>query len=492
MTKRHTHIGEFGCRVDSGWQIRNRGREHESTQSAIDESTAETAPVPDARNGVAERTPEEMVAKGIARVKKQFLRPPPIKALSNDQNDAAAKSAAGICPEVAKRGDVSRCPYNDKCRFSHDIEAYKAQKPEDIEGECPFMTAQETCPYGLACRFLGSDKDGVEGGDLSARRRSSELNGLTKDVQKLLWKNKMKFPKADAKLKALGLEVLTYIILLPLIMSLSLYVCARTESDRSLRLHPREKKLIDFREKLYLAPLTTVGNLPFRRVCKVFGADIICGEMAMCTNLLQCNFRMEIGSSIRMGTAEVTFIRGFVCVQICGSYPDTVAHTVDLIDQECQLDFIDINMGCPIDIVVNKGAGSALLTKPMRMKGIVQAASGTVDSPITIKAPEALPVLGNGDIFSYVDWKKHQAECPELSTCMIALSTCMIARGALIKPWSFTEIKEQRHWDISSVERLNILKDYVRLGLEHWGSDTKVGLVSMSQVWRQVFSVRKA
>ncbi|KAM1043091.1 hypothetical protein ACFX2A_035195 [Malus domestica] len=105
-----------------------------------------------------------------------------------------------------------------------------------------------------------------------------------------------------------------------------------------------------------------------------------------------------------MGTAEVTFIRGFVCVQICGSHPDTVAHTVDLIDQECQVDFIDINMGCPIDIVVNKGAGSALLTKPMLMKGIVQAASGTVDSPITIKAPEALPVLGNGDIFSYVDW----------------------------------------------------------------------------------------
>ncbi|KAM1043093.1 hypothetical protein ACFX2B_033999 [Malus domestica] len=214
MTKRHTQIGEFGCRVDFGWQIRNRGREHESTQSAIDESTTETAPVPDARNGVAERT-SEMVAKGIARVKKQFLRPPPIKALSNDQNDAAAKSAAGICPEVAKRADVSRCPYNDKCRFSHDIEAYKAQKPEDIEGECPFMTAQETCPYGLACRFLGSDKDGVEGGDLSARRRSSEVNGLTKDIQKLLWKNKMKFPKAD-------------IILLPLIMSLSLYVCART------------------------------------------------------------------------------------------------------------------------------------------------------------------------------------------------------------------------------------------------------------------------
>lgn len=42
-----------------------------------------------------------------------------------------------------------------------------------------------------------------------------------------------------------------------------------------------------------------------------------------------------------------------------------------------------------------------------------------------------------------------------------------------LQPWIFTEIKEQRHWDISSGERFNILKDYVRFGLEHWGSDSK-------------------
>ncbi|CAL5407342.1 unnamed protein product [Camellia sinensis] len=206
-------------------------------------------------------------------------------------------------------------------------------------------------------------------------------------------------------------------------------------------------------------------------------------------------------------------------VQICGAYPDTVARIVELIDQECTVDFIDINMGCPIDIVVNKGAGSALLTKPTRMKSILQAASGTIDRPITVKvrtsylegknhidlliedigkwganavtihgrsrqqryskladweyiyqcarkAPDALQVLGNGDVFTYLDWNRHKSDCPDLSTCMIA-------RGALIKPWILTEIKEQRHWDISSGERLYILKEYVRFGLDHWGSDAK-------------------
>ena len=72
-------------------------------------------------------------------------------------------------------------------------------------------------------------------------------------------------------------------------------------------------------------------------------------------------------------------------VQICGPYPDTVARKVELVDNECSVDFIDINMGCPIDIVVNKGAGSSLLTKPMRIKSIVQAASTVTEKPLTVK-----------------------------------------------------------------------------------------------------------
>ncbi|KAG6762919.1 hypothetical protein POTOM_033446 [Populus tomentosa] len=549
-------------------------------------------------------TPEQLIAKSIAPVKPQFLRPPTSR---TSQNDTTSSTVSDSNNDISKSNNTNTTSVVAKEKKSkRQLKRERQQKPEDLEGECPFVNGEGSCcPYGLACRFYGTHKghDGVRNG----KKQISEINGLNKDVQKLLWKNKMKFLKADSVLKSLGLtgpgkskvkkvneeevekvvhdndshgtnengcgdggsesagksdcaaEVLgggdvdgaltdevrplkkaksavevngcsgeevngsgipekdiennCPLETEPELVADKLEVIADSvETDGSLKLHPREKKLIDFRGKLYLAPLTTVGNLPFRRVCKALGADVTCGEMAMCTNLLQG--QASEWALLRRHSSEDLF-----GVQICGAYPDTVTRTVELIDQECTVDFIDINMGCPIDIVVNKGAGSSLLTKPMRMKSIIEATSGTVEKPITVKvrtgyfegknridslivdigkwgasavtihgrtrqqryskladwdyinqcarkAPDSLQVLGNGDVFSYVDWNNHKSDCPELSSCMIA-------RGALIKPWIFTEIKEQRHWDISSGERLNILKDYVRSGLEHWGSDTK-------------------
>ncbi|KFK30482.1 hypothetical protein AALP_AA7G266400 [Arabis alpina] len=554
---------------------------------------------------VYEATSEELIERFMAPIKKEFLCPPPSR--SGNQNDAAPpslvlekkskrqlkrerreKATINLCPQVSRTEDVDSCQYKEKCRFNHDIEAFKAQKPEDIEGECPFVASGMKCAYGLSCRFFGNHRDVAGSSD---GKESSEINFFNKETQRLLWKNKMTFVNADAKLKSLGLlghakksnveeeidsektrngvngtEAVSSEPTSEMIEDVDIPGPLETEevrpmkkakpddeeklksvevgrdddgmkveeeteknghseakveeensikiveTDNSLKLHPREKKIIDFRDKLYLAPLTTVGNLPFRRLCKVLGADVTCGEMAMCTNLLQG--QASEWALLRRHSSEDLF-----GVQICGSFPDTISRTVELIDRECTVDFIDINMGCPIDMVVNKSAGSALLNKPSRMKNIVEVSSSIVETALTIKvrtaffegknridsliadignwgaaavtihgrsrqqrysksadwdyiyrctknAPTNLQVIGNGDVYSYLDWNKHKSDCPELSSCMIA-------RGALIKPWIFTEIKEQRHWDITSGERLNIFKDFVRFGLQHWGSDTK-------------------
>jgi tRNA-dihydrouridine synthase 3 len=72
-------------------------------------------------------------------------------------------------------------------------------------------------------------------------------------------------------------------------------------------------------------------------------------------------------------------------VQICGSFPDHVARTAELIERECAIDFIDINMGCPIDLVCNKGSGACLLNKPQRLEQLVRVTSAVMEKPLTVK-----------------------------------------------------------------------------------------------------------
>jgi tRNA-dihydrouridine synthase 3 len=61
-----------------------------------------------------------------------------------------------------------------------------------------------------------------------------------------------------------------------------------------------------------------------------------------------------------------------------------------------------------------------------------------------------IPIFGGGDAFSAQDyWSKVESS---------GVDGVMIARGALIKPWIFTEIKERREWDISSRERLELIR----------------------------------
>eukprot|EP00026_Physarum_polycephalum_P003636 Phypoly_transcript_03649.p1 GENE.Phypoly_transcript_03649~~Phypoly_transcript_03649.p1 ORF type:complete len:762 (+),score=117.08 Phypoly_transcript_03649:31-2286(+) len=282
------------------------------------------------------------------------------------------------------------------------------------------------------------------------------------------------------------------------------------ELDVETRLRPAEKKQVDFKGKLYLAPLTTNGNLPFRRICKGLGADITCGEMALASNLLKG--QASEWALLRRHPSEDVF-----GIQVCGAFVDQMTHCAELIEQEdLNVDFVDINSGCPIDIICNKGMGSALLDKPRRIEGILRSMSEVLTRPLTIKIRTGrddksstahklipnlklwgadavtlhgrtrvqryskvadwdyintcsqispIPLIGNGDVYNWQE-AVHYLE-------NTSISSIMIARSAIIKPWIFTEIKERRDWDISATERLDMLKNFSNYGLEHWGSDTQ-------------------
>uniref|UniRef100_A0A665T6G9 tRNA-dihydrouridine(47) synthase [NAD(P)(+)] n=1 Tax=Echeneis naucrates TaxID=173247 RepID=A0A665T6G9_ECHNA len=418
-----------------------------------------------------------------------------------------------LCLSVIQ--DNRECPFGDKCHFEHDVAQYMACKPADIGQSCYLYDTFGKCTYGLSCRFAKahttSDFKTMENTDLvKTHDRNPVKNSLSKDLQNRLRKRSVAFKKSEEYLKTLSnnrnktAQQGNGMNIAPPVKT----VGPLTDVD-IIKLRFCEKKQVDFKDKLYLAPLTTCGNLPFRRVCKRFGVDITCGEMAMCTNLLQG--QQSEWALLKRHESEDLF-----GVQVEGCFPDTMTRCAELINNNTDVDFVDINSGCPIELVYKKGGGCGLMTRTRKFEQIVKGMNYVLDVPLTVKIrtgvqeksnvahkliPEMknwgvsmitlhgrsreqrytkladwdyisscsklanpVPLFGNGDILSYEDAMKARET---------GVSGLMIARGALIKPWIFTEIKESRHWDISSSERLDILKDFTNFGLEHWGCDTR-------------------
>lgn len=418
--------------------------------------------------------------------------------------DARIQDGAKVCHRVI-RGE--ECPFGDSCKFSHDIKEFLANRPPDIdkvEGGCPIFHLHGYCPYGVQCRLGGSHLNMATGESLRKEPENPPpppvKNVLSKDVQIQLRKKKFPFQcKRHFEKKEVVADN------------------ASTESKTDMSPLPTKKKLIDFSKKIYVAPLTTVGNLPFRRIMKRYGADITCGEMALAANLLQ-------GQPSEWALLKRHPDEDIFGVQLAAGYPDQFTRIAEVVEATMDVDFVDLNLGCPLDLLCNKGSGAALMRRDGNLKGALQGMSKVLSCPITVKmrtgwdmqkpfahelVPKiqqwglsdsvaaimvhgrsrlqryskaadwdyinkvsqsqsseypAIPLIGNGDIFSYTDYEDKVAR-EGVSSC------AMLARGALIKPWLPTEIKERRHWDISATERLDMLKDFVKFGLEHWGAD---------------------
>ncbi len=128
---------------------------------------------------------------------------------------------------------------------------------------------------------------------------------------------------------------------------------------------------------VFLAPMAGVTDLPFRVICKKFGAGLVYSEMVS-SKAMHYNDKktMEL---LKTSCEEVP-----LAVQIFGHEPDIMAESVPKA-LSTGAKILDINMGCPAPKVANNGDGSALLKTPELMGRIVRAVKDVSPVPVTCK-----------------------------------------------------------------------------------------------------------
>ncbi len=135
--------------------------------------------------------------------------------------------------------------------------------------------------------------------------------------------------------------------------------------------------MFDLKNKLILAPMAGVTDLPFRLLCKEQGCDVLYTEMVSAKAILYHN---KNTTPLMQYEKEEHPIG----IQLFGSEPDIMADIAARV-QELGFDFIDINMGCPVPKIVNNNEGSALMKQPLLVCEIVSKMVKAVQVPVTVK-----------------------------------------------------------------------------------------------------------
>jgi tRNA-dihydrouridine synthase B len=127
----------------------------------------------------------------------------------------------------------------------------------------------------------------------------------------------------------------------------------------------------------YLAPMSGVTDLPFRRLVKRFGASLVISEMIASRAMI-----MQTRDSLKKCQKDESHYP--MSVQLAGCDPEVMAEAAKL-NEDLGADIIDINFGCPVKKVVNGFAGSALMKDEDLATRIMEAVVKAVKIPVTMK-----------------------------------------------------------------------------------------------------------
>ena len=128
---------------------------------------------------------------------------------------------------------------------------------------------------------------------------------------------------------------------------------------------------------LLLAPMEDVSDPPFRRLCKLHGADMLYSEFISSEGLI----RDAIKSRQKL---DIFDYERPVGIQIFGGDEEAMALSAKIV-ATVRPDLVDINFGCPVKKVVSKGAGAGVLKDIDLMVRLTKAVVRSTDLPVTVK-----------------------------------------------------------------------------------------------------------
>lgn len=134
----------------------------------------------------------------------------------------------------------------------------------------------------------------------------------------------------------------------------------------------------EIKSPIIVAPMAGITNDAFRQLCFEFNAGLVYTEMVSDKAIFYKNKKT-------LEMLEVSDEFHPVSLQLFGSDEETMVYAAKILDKSTNCDFIDINMGCPVNKVVKTGAGSAMMKDEDKTALLVEKIVQNVDKPVTVK-----------------------------------------------------------------------------------------------------------